>query len=188
MYCEKCGNKIEDGSKFCGNCGSDLSSYYNENENVELDDKNMSRVGSLFSKPSKMNFHISKKAIIIGASIVGGLILLAIIAVILYNVIMGPINERNQLVKDCEQALSATKKQQNDLKLKIGGAEYTYNNESRELVTDPSLFDNLNDKISESKDTLNSVCIDEDIPEANQELINKINELNEQKDKLLDSW
>lgn len=36
MYCVKCGNRLEDGAKFCNNCGNQIgeisNNQYNEND------------------------------------------------------------------------------------------------------------------------------------------------------------
>lgn len=33
MYCEKCGSKNSENSKFCVNCGSELSNFTNSSSN-----------------------------------------------------------------------------------------------------------------------------------------------------------
>lgn len=34
MYCSKCGSKLDDGAKFCGNCGTKISNVKTSNENI----------------------------------------------------------------------------------------------------------------------------------------------------------
>lgn len=211
MFCDNCGNKLPVGAKFCGSCGANLSAYEKDdnpneawnnysvnrgtkksnyenkiNNNKEnTNEKNSKKVNFTKGKSKK---RLSKRTTIAIISVISGIIVLLIVGVILYNLIVVPMNEHNQLIEDCESSINETKLQKNDLNKKISGAEYTYNNISRDAVVDPTLFERLSENINKSKETYSSVVVDENIPVENDALIDKIKELDNQKEQLRASW
>lgn len=43
MFCEKCGNQVKDGDKFCGGCGSEISNNEHHLKSKELENKSWYR-------------------------------------------------------------------------------------------------------------------------------------------------
>lgn len=73
MYCRNCGNKIEDGSTFCGNCGNPIN-----------------------NKKKKINISFFKKKIIIIPCII--LLIFVLLFIMVFNI--GKYNLSKSLIKD----------------------------------------------------------------------------------------
>lgn len=201
MFCPKCGNQLPDNAKFCGKCGADVNSYLGKREssnnktNSKLNEKNKNiyndNVNNEFpnnSSKDKKQKHISKKTIIVVSIIIGALLVVALIVFIVYIVVINPKNNYDKLVSEYKSAYTQALNQKNDLQKKIGGAEYTLNNISKDSVEDSSLFNKLGDELSNAKTSYNACEILDLNPDSDEELRYGIDKFNENKESLKNQW
>lgn len=81
MFCPKCGNRLDDGAQFCGNCGTQINVAQNVNS-----------VGQNFAAGQSVAGNSNKVAIIAG-SIIGGAVLVAVIAIVVASLILNGNNQ-----------------------------------------------------------------------------------------------